>query len=258
MTSELQTAIEAARFVGRGLIDAYGTDHRLTFKDNINLVTEMDTWAETQIKKMLEGEFPDYGFLGEEGNRVTRTHTCQWIVDPLDGTTNYAHGYPLFATSIGLEKDSEIIVGVVFNPVLDELFYAEKGGGAFLNGKPIHVSQTSELGKSLLSSGFPYDAWTNPKNNTDEWKHLLQRTISLRCDGAASLDLCHVACGRIDGYWETGLEAWDMAAGSIIVQEAGGTVTSVSGKPFSVFDRNILASNRNIYQAMLEELLKFA
>ena len=254
MTSELKTAIKAVRIVGGQLIHAIGNNHQLSFKGTINLVTEMDSWAEKKIKKIFQEEFPDYGFLGEEGETITGEDSCRWIVDPIDGTTNYVHGYPLFAISIALEKDYEIVMGVVYNPLLDELFHAEKGKGAFLNGKPINVSDTNELRKSLLASGFPYDAWTNPKNNSSEWQRLLRKTISLRSDGVASLDLCHVAAGRLDGYWELNLEPWDMAAGSLIVKEAGGMVSSISGDPFSSYQRNILAANKGIYRALLVEL----
>jgi myo-inositol-1(or 4)-monophosphatase len=143
---------------------------------------------------------------------------------------------------------------VVYNPILDELFTAEKGNGAFLNESPIHVTDTNELGKSLLASGFPYDAWSSLKNNCSEWERLIKTTISVRCDGSASLDLCHVACGRLDGYWELDLESWDMAAGALIVQEAGGLVTQVDGKPYSHLQRSVLASNGYLHQAMLDVL----
>ena len=143
---------------------------------------------------------------------------------------------------------------MVYNPILDELFIAEKGRGACLNGIPIHVTDTNELGKSLLASGFPYDAWVEPRNNCNEWEHFIKTTISVRCDGSAALDLCHTACGRLDGYWELDLEPWDMAAGALIVQEAGGMVTQADGKPFSHLHRSILASNGHLHQAMLNVL----
>ena len=153
-----------------------------------------------------------------------------------------------------MEKQGEITLGVVYNPLLDELFTAEKGGGAYLNGTSIHVTDTNELGKSLLASGFPYDVWSSSRNNCKEWEILIKKTISIRCDGSAALDLCHTACGRLDGYWELDLEAWDMAAGALIVKEAGGLVTQADGKPFSHLQRSVLASNGHLHQSILDEL----
>ena len=203
---------------------------------------------------MLKHEFPDYDLLGEESSKAIRSEGPIWIIDPLDGTTNYARDYPLFAVSIALEKNAEVVAGVVYNPLLDELFVAEKGGGATLNGEPIHVTQTQELGKALLASGFPYDVWSNPANNCEEWTRFIRRTMSVRCDGSAALDLCHVAAGRLDGYWELDVQAWDMAAGALMVKEAGGKISLTSGAPFNLYQRNILASNGHLHEAMLEVL----
>lgn len=256
MKSELNTVIKVVHVVSEKLIDTFGHDQNVRFKGKINMVSEMDNWSEKKIKGILQVEFPEYGFLGEEGEITTRDAQYRWIVDPIDGTTNYVHGYPFFAISIALEKDNEIVMGVVYNPILEELFHAEKGRGVFLNGKPIKVSNTKELGKSLLASGFPYDAWTNPENNSKEWVQMLRKTTSLRCDGVASLDLCHVAAGRLDGYWELGLDPWDLAAGSLIVKEAGGKVSSISGGPFSIYQGDILATNNNIYWELVAKLKK--
>jgi len=252
--SEINVAIEAARRAGHALHDHYNRPHEVSYKGIIDLVTEMDHESEHLITEILRQSFPEYGILGEEGPKSTAPYTCRWIIDPLDGTTNYSFRYPLFGVSIALEKHGEIILGVVYNPILDELFIAEKGSGARLNGIPTHVTDTSELGKSLLASGFPYDAWTNASNNCNEWEHFIKSTVSVRCDGSAALDLCHTACGRLDGYWELDLEPWDMAAGALIVQEAGGLVTQVDGKPFSHLRRSVLASNGHLHQAMLDVL----
>lgn len=252
--SEINVAIQAARRAGQTLRDHYNTPHQISFKGIINLVTEMDCKSESLVTEILRTAFPDYGILGEEGSKSSDPYICRWIIDPLDGTTNYTYSYPLFGVSIALEKQGEITLGVVYNPILDELFTAEKGGGARLNGEPIHVTDTTELGKSMLASGFPYDAWSTHANNCREWERFIRSTISVRCDGSASLDLCHTACGRLDGYWELDLEAWDMAAGVLIVQEAGGVVTQTDGKPFSHLQCSVLASNGHLHQAMMDVL----
>lgn len=247
MTPQLQEAIAAARAAGKLLREHFGTAHRLRRKGTIDLVTEMDQQAETLIAEMLRKAFPTYGFVGEEGGEQFVSDAPRWLVDPLDGTTNYAHNYPFFAVSIALEQENEVVLGVVYNPVLDELFAADRGQGATLNGQPIHASETGNLGDSLLASGFPYNAWTTRADNGREWHRLLKRVVSLRSDGSAALDLCHVAMGRLDGYWELDLEAWDMAAGSLIVQEAGGIVTQIGQNRFNPYQRSVVASNRYLH-----------
>jgi myo-inositol-1(or 4)-monophosphatase len=242
---------EVARCAGHALHDHYNQPHIISYKGIIDLVTEMDLESERLVTEILRKSFPEYGILGEEGTQSTVPYACRWIIDPLDGTTNYTYSYPFLSVSIALEKHGEIALGVVYNPLLDELFVAEKGHGAYMNGTPIHVTDTDELGKSLLASGFPYDVWSNTRNNCYEWEHFIKKTISVRCDGSAALDLCHTACGRLDGYWELDLEPWDMAAGALIVKEAGGMVTQVDGKPFTHLQRNILASNGYLHRSML-------
>ena len=249
--TEIDTVICVAQRAGGMLRENLLQPYQISYKGVIDMVTEMDQASERLIMEALKKEFPEYGFLGEEGTHYDEASKGRWIVDPVDGTTNYTRGYPIFSVSIALEKSSQVVLGVVYNPVLNELFVAEKGRGATLNGQPIHVSQTTELGKSMLASGFPYDVWSSPVNNFREWSQFMRCTISVRCDGAASLDLCHVAMGRVDGYWELDLEPWDMAAGVLIVQEAGGIVTQVSGQPFTLPGRNVLASNGQLHQAML-------
>jgi myo-inositol-1(or 4)-monophosphatase len=254
--SELKTAIDAARHAGQALREHYNTPHHVSFKGIIDLVTEMDTLSEKMVVDILRKAFPDYGVLGEEGSKSTEPYTCRWIIDPLDGTTNYSHNYPLFAVSIALEKMGEITLGAVYNPILDELFTAEKGGGAYLNGNPIHVTETTLLGKSLLASGFPYDVRSSPINNFREWEQFMKSALTVRCDGSAALDLCHTACGRLDGFWESGLAPWDMAAGALIVQEAGGIVTQTNGNLFNHLVGSVLASNGLLHQQMLEVMKK--
>jgi myo-inositol-1(or 4)-monophosphatase len=254
-TSEFATACHAAIAAGKILREAFAKPHEERLKAAYNLVTEMDLKSEHLLHEMLCQSFPDYGFVGEEGNRSGELEKdAVWIVDPLDGTTNYARGYPLFAVSIALKRGDRIVVGVVYNPLRDELFAAEERSGASLNDQPIRVSGTTELGKSLLSTGFPYDASSNPARNCEEIEQFIRRTLSLRCDGSAALDLCHVAAGRLDGYWEAGLDAWDMAAGALIVKEAGGTISLKSGAPFTSFEGNVLASNGHLHAQMLEVL----
>ena len=254
MLPEYQTAIRAALAAGQILRQHYRKPHQISFKGVIDLVTEIDGQSESLIHKLLEREYPNYGFLGEETGEVAGSKKSRWIVDPLDGTTNYAKGYPLFAVSIALEKNNEIVLGVVYNPLTDEMFAAEKGLGATLNGQPIHVSETLQLEHALLASGFPYDVWTSPLNNLYEWEQFLRKTVSIRCDGSAALDLCRVAAGCVDGYWEYSLGAWDMAAGALMVEEAGGRISLISGASFEPYRKNILATNRWLHEAMLEVL----
>ncbi len=252
--AELVLAIQAARAAGELLGEQFRKPHQIRYKGAANLVTEMDQQAEELIRDLLSRARPDVPILGEEGGGERGGDGLRWVVDPLDGTTNYAHGYPFFAVSIALAQDTEVVVGAVYNPVLDELFAARQGGGATLNGQPIQVSQTETLERSLLASGFPYDAWTSPRDNGAEWRRFLKRVVSLRSDGAAALDLCHVAAGRIDGYWELVLEPWDMAAGALVVMEAGGQVTQVDGSPFRLAGPSVLASNGRLHPAMVAVL----
>lgn len=254
----LDVALEAARRAGDMLRNEFGRSHQVRYKGPIDLVTEMDERSEATIREILSQAFPAIPIVGEEGVHATVSEPCYWLVDPLDGTTNYAHGYPFFAVSIALIQDGVPVVGVVYNPLLREFFHAVRGTGAKLNGRSIRVSEATELGRSLLASGFPYDAWTNPRDNGAEWHRFLKRVVSLRSDGAAALDLCHVAAGRIDGYWELVLEPWDMAAGVLMVEEAGGRVTGVDGSSFTLRRPDVLASNGRIHAAMVEVLGKAA
>lgn len=254
MTSELEVAIAAARAAGGLLRERFGASHQIRRKGPTDLVTEMDQQAEDLIAGTLREAFPAYGLVGEEGGEQFLSDNPRWLIDPLDGTINYIRGYPFFAVSIALEQDGQIVVGVVYNPILDELFVGEKGRGASLNGHSIHVSATASLDESVLASGFPYDVWTSEADNGRQWHRFLKRALSLRCDASAALDLCHVAVGRIDGYWELELGPWDIAAGALIVQEAGGSVTQVNGDLFSPYGRGVLASNGHLQAEMLAVL----
>lgn len=251
MKDFLSVAREAALRGGALLRENIGRTREISYKGEINLVTEMDRRSERAVVEVLRAAFPDHGVLAEEETSIEGKTSYRWVIDPLDGTTNYAHGYPNFAVSIALERSDEVIAGVVYDPLRDELFSAEKGSGAALNGRPIRVSAADSLIRSLLATGFPYDRATSGKNNLNYFRELLMASQEVRRSGSASLDLCSVACGRLDGYWELKLHPWDVAAGSLIVREAGGRVSDFSGTRFSIHDKEILASNGRIHDLMI-------
>jgi len=250
----LNFAIRVAKDAGRLLRDRVGTRIDVDHKGSINLVTDVDLASERLIREAISTYYPRHEVLGEEGGLSESGSEYRWIVDPLDGTTNYAHGYPIFCVSIALECKGEIELGVVYDPMRDELFAAEQGAGATLNNRPIHVSKTAELMQGLLSTGFPYDIKTSKLTNLDHWANFAMNAQALRRDGAAALDLCYVACGRFDGFWELNLSPWDTAAGALIVTEAGGRVTNFSGGPFSNYKPEVVASNSLIHDRMLQVL----
>jgi myo-inositol-1(or 4)-monophosphatase len=219
------------------------------------LVTEVDLKCEQRILSFLQTQFPHHEFYAEEGGKSKKTSPFRWLIDPLDGTTNYAHGYPVFCTSLALEKKGEIIVGVVYNPVLKELFTAQKGKGAFLNGERIVPSSTLDLEKSLLVTGFPYHI-KKSRQNIRQFNQFLLQAQAVRRDGSAALNLCYTAMGRFDGYWEFSLAPWDLAAGSLILTEAGGKISGTKGEPLSIYRGNVLASNGKIHSRMLRVLRK--
>ncbi len=249
-------AILTARKAGLLLRKKLAQKRRVTYKGAVNLVTEMDWASEKVIVSTLNRRFPNHGFLAEEKAARKGVSPFRWIIDPLDGTTNYAHGFPIFCVSIALEKENELILGVVYDPMRQELFFAEKGKGARLNGKRILVSSTRQLSRSLLATGFPYDLRESPVNNFDHFKNFGLRVHAVRRTGAAALDLCYVAAGRFDGFWEMKLGPWDLAAGSLIIREAGGKVTDFSGKNLGLDGRHVLASNGKIHREMIALLKK--
>ncbi len=255
MPSFLDIAVSAAQESGQHQIDKLGRLESIEFKGEINLVTEVDRACENIIQKIIQGAFPDHDFLAEEGGGTRRDSEYKWIVDPLDGTTNYAHGYPLFCTSIALEHKGDIVLGVVYEPNRGEMFVAERGAGSFLNQKKIHVSKIPDLEHSMLATGFAYNIRKTEQNNLDHFKNVLMKTQAVRRDGVAAVDLCYVACGRFDGFWELNLFPWDVAAGKIILKEAGGQVTLFSGKKFSVYDKEITATNGLIHQELVDVLM---
>lgn len=250
----LDFAIRVAEEAGRLLRARVGTTIDIGLKGDINIVTDVDLASERLIREAIASHYPRHQVLGEEGGLADSSSDYRWVVDPLDGTTNFAHGFPIFAVSIALEYKSQTMLGVVYDPMRDELFAAERGAGATLNRRPIHVSKTAELSSSLLSTGFPYDIRTSSMNNLDHWKNFAMNAQALRRIGSAALDLCYVACGRFDGFWELNLGAWDSAAGALIVEEAGGLVTDFSGQPFSNYKPETLASNGLIHRPMMQVL----
>ncbi|MDP3940278.1 MAG: inositol monophosphatase family protein [Deltaproteobacteria bacterium] len=242
----------AARLAGRIQLDSYGASIEVSRKGDINLVTEVDHRCERAVVDHLHAAFPDHRILAEEGYSRESDSEYRWIVDPLDGTTNYAHGYPRFCVAIALEQSGRVLLGVVLDPVLDEEFVAVLGGGATLNGRPIRVSARTDVLHSLLATGFAYDIRENPDNNLDYFEAFMMEAQAVRRDGSAELNLCYTAMGRFDGFWEMQLSPWDVAAGGLIVREAGGVVTDFEGRPNEIDGRLIVASNGKIQGAMLE------
>lgn len=256
MTEFLDLAVSVAKEAGHIQKTRLGGELQVQYKGEINLVTIVDKECETLIASQIQGAFPDHDFLAEEGSG-RRTHSdYKWIVDPLDGTTNYAHGYPLYCVSIALEHKGEIVLGVVYDPNRDELFTAEKGQGSFLNGQKLQVSSVPKLEQSLLATGFAYNVRKTSDNNLDHFKNMLMNAQAVRRDGVAAIDLCYVAAGRFDGFWELNLFPWDVAAGGLILIEAGGKLTRFDGKPFSIYDKEILSSNGVIHDEMVKVLQK--
>jgi len=252
-------AVEAALQAGAFLRSRFGARHDVSYKGSpTNLVTEMDRGAEAIILDAIRARFPGHGVLAEESGARSGTEPHRWIVDPLDGTTNYAHGLPIYCVSIALELDGDLAVGVLYDPSRDECFVAERGRGATLNGAPLRVSATPTLGLSLLGTSYPNDLRTAPRNNLAEHAALIQRCRSVRSLGSAALGLAAVAAGRLDGYWEQRLGAWDIAAGALLIREAGGTVTAVTGAPLDLVAPTIAASNGPIHSDLLHALKEVA
>ncbi len=243
-------AREAGAFIREHLHGIFTIAH----KGEINLVTEVDLEAERRIVSRIHAAFPDHAILAEEMHPDTVRRPVTWIIDPLDGTTNYAHGYPVFSVSIGLEVEGSLAWAIVYNPNLDEVFTARRGRGAWLNGVPIHVSETPSLGASLIATGFPYDIRTSDRNNLDYFHQFALRAQGIRRSGSAALDLCYVAAGRLDGYWELALNPWDCAAGYLMIREAGGEVTNWRGDPGSIYEHECLATNTRIHKEMMAVL----
>lgn len=247
----LNTAIFAARESAKILLSYIGKEKNIDYKGKINLVTDIDRKSEENIIQIIRERYPSHEIIAEESKPDSARAEYTWYIDPLDGTTNYSHDYPIFSVSIALEIDHQLRVGVVLDPMRNELFHAVKGKGAFLNNKKISVSRTPLLKRSLLATGFPY---TITERSIKLFNHFLSKAQAVRRAGSAALDLCYLAAGRVDGFWELDLKPWDMAAGKIILKEAGGNITNFKGGEHSLFDDNTLSSNRLIHKEMMNEI----
>jgi myo-inositol-1(or 4)-monophosphatase len=250
----LKAAIEAAREAGQMLRENLDASREIIYKGEVDLVTNFDNRSQQMIFDRLVKNFPHHDFVAEEGLDQEKGSAYRWIIDPLDGTTNYAHRFPFFSVSIALEFIGQIVCGVVYDPMRNETFSGTKGNGAFLNGDRIKVSALNDLDKSLLATGFPYDLRESEENNIAHFNHFVTRAQAIRRCGSAALDLCYVACGRFDGFWELKLKPWDVAAASLIVQEAGGHLTDFKNKEFSIHSHETLGTNGLIHQQMLDVL----
>ncbi|MBI4429831.1 MAG: inositol monophosphatase [Ignavibacteriales bacterium] len=248
----VETAIEAGKFLRMNVGKVLHIERKQG--QETNLVTEIDKKTEALIIRKIKSRYGSHDFLGEESGGNQRASEYKWIIDPLDGTTNFTHGLPIYCVSIGLEFNGEIIAGAVYDPNFDELYSAEKEKGAFLNGRRMRVSTTSKLVESLLVTGFPYDVRKNADRLLPHFNNFLMEAQAVRRLGSAALDLCYVACGRFDGFWEASLNPWDMAAGVLILEEAGGKYTDLRGFPSSVYNKELLVSNGKIHDQMVEVL----
>ena len=256
MNDRLEVAIATAREVG-ALQRARFDEPRVieTKSTAIDLVTDVDRASDELVVKLIARRFPQDGIVTEETGRARDGSSgVQWIIDPLDGTTNYAHGFPHFAVSIGVERAGEREVGVIYDPVRDELFSAQRGAGALRNGKPMRVSQTAELERALLGTGFAYDVHSAEIRNLVYFERFLRRARAIRRAGSAALDLAYVACGRFDGFWEMHLHHWDVSAGLLLIEEAGGRVSDFDGSPAPATGERMVASNGVLHPALLDVL----
>ncbi len=257
-----QVGRQAALAAGAVLRLNYLKPHHVTLKGAIDPVTETDLQAQEMIIALIRRSFPDHGFLAEEESagergspgppiKSTSTSHHRWIIDPLDGTVNFAHGFPMFCVSIAFEAEGRVQYGVVCDPLRDELFEARRGGGAFLNGRPIRVSKTERLDRALLATGFPYDIRERLPETLARLGRLLGVAQGVRRAGSAALDMCYVACGRVDGFWEENLKPWDTAAGLLIIKEAGGEITTFNGGDYDMYSPNLVASNGILHSQLV-------
>lgn len=256
MSHRLNTLTQIARQAGKILLEGYGRAKKIEFKGDIDLVTEFDRRSDAFILAQLRQNFPGEAILSEESGQDMVSSDYVWIVDPLDGTTNFAHSFPAFAVSIGLTFQGQPYLGVVYDPLRDELYAAEAGQGAALNGKPLRVSPETNLDRALLATGFPYDLRTNPRNNFEHFIQFYKRVQGIRHTGSAALDCVWVAAGRLEGFWEFDLSPWDIAAGGLIAREAGGRVTNDEGDENFLKYRSLVVSNGYLHEEMLQILQK--
>ncbi|MFA5145981.1 MAG: inositol monophosphatase family protein [Candidatus Omnitrophota bacterium] len=250
----LRIATEAALESGAMIRKSVGRTGKISYKGRINIVTDVDRRSEDLIIKKVRKAFPGHSILSEEGPPRIGRSPYRWVIDPLDGTTNFAHSFPFFSVSVALEEEGDVILGVVYDPMREELFTAVKNEGSFLNKKRISASRTPALRRSLLATGFSYGVREKKETNIENFKNFLMRAQGIRRAGSAALDLCYVACGRFDGFWELDLRPWDSAAGCLIVREAKGIVTRFDGTRYSHYDKDVLATNGRIHRAMVKIL----
>jgi len=244
-----------ARRAGAILRDGYSKEHQVDYKGVIDLVTEIDHQSEAYLLGEVQRDFPEHHILSEESGVIEGNDEHIWFIDPLDGTVNYAHHIPIFTVSIAYAFKGLLTLGAVYDPMRDEMFLAERGKGTTLNGQPVHVSDAAELQKSLLVTGFPYDAWNTEHDNFANFVKLGKLSQGVRRLGSAALDLCYVACGRFDGFWELALKPWDVAAGGLICEEAGARVTNVKGDADYISPpQSVVATSTGIHERMLTEL----
>jgi myo-inositol-1(or 4)-monophosphatase len=245
-------AEQIARKAGVLLKEKLSQKHEIYYKDEINLVTEADKMSEDLIVTAISRNYPGHGILSEESPAIAGAEKLRWIIDPLDGTTNYAHGYPVFCVSIALEDNGVVILGVIYDPMRDEMFTAARGEGTYLNGKKLNTSSTADISHSLLTTGFPYDIRKSKENNLDYFISMAKKAQAIRRAGAAALDLAYVAAGRFDGFWELKLMPWDTAAGILMVGESGGTVSDILGKVWHLSSPDVVATNGLIHKQMIK------
>jgi myo-inositol-1(or 4)-monophosphatase len=254
LKKEKETAFQAALKAGKLIAERRGDIKTVDYKSAFNLVTDVDKASEKLIIEVIRADFPDDEILAEESGASKEKSKRRWLIDPVDGTTNFAHSYPFFCVSIALEKDGQRLLGVVYNPIANELFWAQLGEGAWLNDKTISVSKVNKLDESLLATGFPPDTAAAHQTNMEHFQKLTNVSHGVRRDGSAALDLCFVACGRLDGFWERKLAPWDIGAGSLIVEEAGGKVSDLANGQLNMQNGHILATNGLIHDEMVAAL----
>lgn len=254
MEDYVKVARAAAEAAGKLQMERLGNLNSIDYKSAFNIVTDVDRAAEKEIIRIIKENFPDDAILGEESGAHVTGSARRWLIDPIDGTTNYAHAYPFFCVSIGFEVDDQMIFGVVLNAFSKETFWAHRGKGAWLNEKQIRVSAIDSLSESLLATGFPPDSKNAPLANMVEFQHITDVSHGVRRDGSAALDLAYVACGRIEGFWEFKLSPWDLAAGTLIVREAGGKITNIEGDVFDINSGHVLATNGLIHEQVVEAI----
>ncbi|MCF8242509.1 MAG: inositol monophosphatase [Melioribacteraceae bacterium] len=247
-----------SRIAGNIIREGFGKNFSIEYKTNSsNLVTEIDKKAESTIIEYVKKEFPGHGIIAEESGNTETESEYLWVIDPLDGTTNFAHGLPIFSVSIGVQKNGETIAGAVYDVMRDVMYSAELGSGSFANNRRIYVNENEDLSKSVLVTGFPYHIKDNPNRAIEKFGAFLKSSRAVRRLGSAAIDLCYVAGGVFDGYWEVYLNPWDMCAGNLILEEAGGKITDFSGEPMNIYSKQLLATNGKVHSEMLEIISRY-